>query len=160
MIKKIIISLIFFTTLQANAFEDYIISTNGKLSNILIENNEIVDICPIITIANDKNILMVHPLKEGITCFTVVKNNKEKTTNVINSIMPFDTENCVKYKGNYLAGYSSEKRDTDIKELDNEKLLFTAVLNKEQTILKDDYIFRSVKFELEEYIEIQGGLIR
>ena len=78
MIKKIIISLIFFTTLQANAFEDYIISTNGKLSNILIENNEIVDICPIITIANDKNILMVHPLKEGITCFTVVKNNKEK----------------------------------------------------------------------------------
>ena len=28
------------------------------------------------------------------------KGNKNKTTNVINSIMPFDTENCVKYKAN------------------------------------------------------------
>ena len=46
------------------------------------------------------------------------KNNKEKTTNVINSIMPFDTENCVKYKANYLAGYSSEKRDINISNIE------------------------------------------
>ena len=32
--------------------------------------------------------------------------------------MPFDTENCLKWNANYLKGYSSEKRDTDIKELD------------------------------------------
>jgi hypothetical protein len=34
----------------------------------------------------------------------------DKTTNIINSIMPFDTENCVKWNANYLKGYTSEKR--------------------------------------------------
>ena len=46
------------------------------------------------------------------------KKNKSKTTNVINSIMPFDTENCVKYKANYLAGYTSEKRDINISNIE------------------------------------------
>ncbi len=45
-------------------------------------------------------------------------NSKEKTTNIINSIMPFDTEKCVKYDSNYLKGYTSEKRDTDISQLE------------------------------------------
>lgn len=40
--------------------------------------------------------------------------NNSKTTNIINSIMPFDTENCVHYDPNYLRGYSSERRDTNI----------------------------------------------
>lgn len=40
-----------------------------------------------------------------------------KTTNIINSIMPFDTENCVKWNANYLRGYSSEKRDANIDDL-------------------------------------------
>lgn len=43
--------------------------------------------------------------------------SKEKTNNIINSIMPFDIENCVKYNANYLKGYTSEKRDTNIEEL-------------------------------------------
>ena len=47
------------------------------------------------------------------------KKNKDKTTNVINSIMPFDTENCIKYESNYLAGYTSEKRDININEIEN-----------------------------------------
>ena len=38
-----------------------------------------------------------------------------KTNNVINSIMPFDVENCVKYNSNYLKGYTSERRDTNIR---------------------------------------------
>ena len=42
------------------------------------------------------------------------KRSKERTNNVINAIMPFDTENCVKYKANYLAGFSSEKRDVNV----------------------------------------------
>lgn len=46
------------------------------------------------------------------------KNNKTKTTNIINSIMPFDTENCIKYKANYLAGYTSEKRDVNISNIE------------------------------------------
>ncbi len=43
--------------------------------------------------------------------------SKNKTNNVINSIMPFDTENCVKWNANYLKGYSSEKRDVNINQL-------------------------------------------
>ena len=43
--------------------------------------------------------------------------NKTKTTNIINSIMPFDIENSIKYSANYLSGYTSEKRDTNIDDL-------------------------------------------
>ena len=43
--------------------------------------------------------------------------SQSKTTNIINSIMPFDTENCVKWDSNYLVGYTSEKRDTNINQL-------------------------------------------
>ncbi|MBE7703843.1 MAG: hypothetical protein E7Z89_07330 [Cyanobacteria bacterium SIG28] len=52
--------------------------TKGKLTDIRIENNQIIDVYPIVTIENKKNTLVVHPLKEGITCFTVMKNYKEK----------------------------------------------------------------------------------
>ena len=47
------------------------------------------------------------------------KLNKQsnKTNNVINAIMPFDIENSVKYNANYLKGYTSEKRDTNVDEL-------------------------------------------
>ena len=43
--------------------------------------------------------------------------SSNKTNNVINTIMPFDTENCVRWNANYLRGYSSEKRDTNIVDL-------------------------------------------
>lgn len=44
-------------------------------------------------------------------------NDNNKTTNIINAIMPFDVENAVKWDSNYLKGYSSEKRDTNIEQL-------------------------------------------
>ena len=43
--------------------------------------------------------------------------DKAKTNNIINAIMPFDTENCIKYNANYLRGYTSEKRDTNTSQL-------------------------------------------
>ena len=46
-----------------------------------------------------------------------LNNSSNKTNNVINAIMPFDLENCVKFNANYLKGYSSEKRDTNIDDL-------------------------------------------
>jgi len=46
-----------------------------------------------------------------------LKNSNSKTNNIINSIMPFDTENCVKWNPNYLKGFSSEKRDTNVEDL-------------------------------------------
>src|SRR5690625_4800918 len=36
------------------------------------------------------------------------------TNNVINAIMPFDVHNSVRYDSNYIAGFSSERRDTNI----------------------------------------------
>lgn len=44
-------------------------------------------------------------------------SSSSQTNNVINAIMPFDIENCVKYNSNYLKGYTSEKRDTNIEQL-------------------------------------------
>lgn len=46
-----------------------------------------------------------------------LNKSSNKTTNVINAIMPFDIENSVKWNANYLKGYSSEKRDTNIEVL-------------------------------------------
>ena len=76
---KIAIPLIFL--LSANtvfAFQDCIIESDGKLTDISIENNTIVDVCPIFTIMNEKNTLYVHPLKEGKTRICVLKNGKQK----------------------------------------------------------------------------------
>lgn len=42
---------------------------------------------------------------------------KDKTNNIINSIMPFDTENSVEWDANYLRNYTSEKRDVDVDSL-------------------------------------------
>jgi len=36
------------------------------------------------------------------------------TNNVINTILPFDTENAVKWNANYLNGFTSEKRDQNV----------------------------------------------
>lgn len=46
-----------------------------------------------------------------------LQKQSNKTNNIINSIMPFDIENSVKYNANYLKGYTSEKRDTNIDDL-------------------------------------------
>ena len=80
MIKKFLIIFLFILSsiIKTYAFEDVIITTKGKLTDIRIENNQIVDIYPLITIANEKNTLIVHPLAVGQTCFTVMKNEKEK----------------------------------------------------------------------------------
>ena len=44
-------------------------------------------------------------------------NASDKTNNIINSIMPFDVENSLKWNANYLKGYTSEKRDTNVEQL-------------------------------------------
>lgn len=43
--------------------------------------------------------------------------SRKETNNVINALMPFDVENSVAYDSNYLRGFTSERRDTDIQEL-------------------------------------------
>ncbi|MCL2438201.1 MAG: TFIIB-type zinc ribbon-containing protein [Coriobacteriia bacterium] len=43
--------------------------------------------------------------------------SSNRTNNIINAIMPFDTENCVAWNANYLKGYASEKRDANVDDL-------------------------------------------
>ncbi len=45
------------------------------------------------------------------------QDSDTKTTNIINSIMPFDVENVVKWDANYIKGFTSEKRDVNYEEL-------------------------------------------
>lgn len=45
--------------------------------------------------------------------------NTNKTNNIINSLMPFDTDNCVKYNSNFIRGFQSERRDLNVDTLSN-----------------------------------------
>lgn len=75
---KKIVFLLCLLILPAQAFEDCVISTDEKLTDISIEQNDIIDVYPIFTIMNEKNTLFVHPLKPGKTRFCVLKNGKQK----------------------------------------------------------------------------------
>ena len=77
--KKILLTaLSLIISFPVFAFEDCIISTDGKLTDIKIQHNDVIDVFPLITITNDKNTLIVHPLKTGNTKFSVIKNNKDR----------------------------------------------------------------------------------
>ncbi|NDK39057.1 TFIIB-type zinc ribbon-containing protein [Pseudoxanthomonas gei] len=39
------------------------------------------------------------------------------TNNIINTILPFDTKNAVKWNASYLSGFSSERRNSDVEQL-------------------------------------------
>ena len=45
------------------------------------------------------------------------QNADANTNNIINAVMPFDVENSVRYDSNYIAGFSSERRDSNIEEV-------------------------------------------
>ena len=82
-------------------------------------------------------------------------NSKEKTNNIINSIMPFDTENCVKWDSNYIKGYTSEKRDTnvtDLKGLVTEQCKDVARFSANKTL---EFYDRGVRWDVED-LEIKG----
>ena len=44
-------------------------------------------------------------------------DTKTNTNNIINTILPFDTKNAVKWNASYLSGFTSEKRNTDVERL-------------------------------------------
>lgn len=41
----------------------------------------------------------------------------ENTNNIVNSILPFDTKNAVRWNASYLVGFTSEKRDMNVEAL-------------------------------------------
>jgi DNA-directed RNA polymerase subunit RPC12/RpoP len=44
-------------------------------------------------------------------------DTRRNTNNIINTILPFDTKNAVKWNASYLSGFSSEKRNRDVEHL-------------------------------------------
>lgn len=47
----------------------------------------------------------------------LVRDSSEKTNNIINAILPFDTENCIPFQAEYMKGFSSERRDVNVDHL-------------------------------------------
>ncbi len=79
---------------------------------------------------------------------------KNKTNNVVNAILPFDTENCIPFKANYLIGYSTEKRDLNIKDLEEKVSIQIGDICR-LAINKDLKFFdRGIKWEKEEIKDV------
>jgi DNA-directed RNA polymerase subunit RPC12/RpoP len=77
------------------------------------------------------------------------------TNNIINTILPFDTKNAVKWNASYLAGFSSEKRDRDVEHLRprlEDQLLSIARCEVEASVGRYD---RGVRWERER-LDVHG----
>jgi DNA-directed RNA polymerase subunit RPC12/RpoP len=76
-------------------------------------------------------------------------DTKTNTNNIINTILPFDTKNAVKWNASYLNGVSSEKRDMDVERLRprlQDELLSIARCQVEKSMQRFD---RGVRWEQE-----------
>jgi hypothetical protein len=77
------------------------------------------------------------------------------TNNIINTILPFDTKNAVKWNASYLRGCSSEKRDLDVSQLQPrlaDQLQSIARAQVEDSVSRYD---RGVRWE-QEGIDVRG----
>jgi hypothetical protein len=77
------------------------------------------------------------------------------TNNIINTILPFDTKNAVKWNASYLAGHTSEKRDRDVEHLRprlEDQLLSIARAQVEASVNRYD---RGVRWE-QERLDVHG----
>lgn len=83
------------------------------------------------------------------------KKDEMQTNNIINSIMPFDTEKCVEFQSNYLVGYTSEKRDISIPELDSSVKKQINDIARHAINYDLKYYDRGVKWDVEE-VKIMG----
>lgn len=82
-------------------------------------------------------------------------DTKTNTNNIINTILPFDTKNAVKWNASYLTGVSSEKRDLDVEKLRprlEDELLSIARAQVEKTVNRYD---RGVRWEAER-LDVHG----
>jgi Zn finger protein HypA/HybF involved in hydrogenase expression len=77
------------------------------------------------------------------------------TNNIINTILPFDTKNAVKWNASFLVGFSSEKRDRDVEHLRprlEDQLLSIARAKLEPSV---DRYGRGVRWE-QEGLDVHG----
>jgi hypothetical protein len=77
------------------------------------------------------------------------------TNNIINTILPFDTKNAVKWNASYLSGFTSEKRNQDVEHLRprlEDQLLSIARAQVEASVRRYD---RGVRWE-QEKLDVHG----
>ncbi|WEN13812.1 TFIIB-type zinc ribbon-containing protein [Rhodanobacter sp. AS-Z3] len=82
-------------------------------------------------------------------------DTRANTNNIINTILPFDTKNAVKWNASYLAGITSEKRDMDVEKLRprlEDELLSIARAQVEKSVSRFD---RGVRWE-QEQLSVHG----
>ncbi len=77
------------------------------------------------------------------------------TNNIINTILPFDTENAVKWNASYLTGFTSEKRDQDVTHLHPELQDQMLSIARAQLVSSVDRYDRGVRWEREK-LEVHG----
>lgn len=81
---------------------------------------------------------------------------KANTNNIINTILPFDTKNALKWNASYLLGFSSEKRNLDVEKMKprlEDQLLSIARSQVEGSVRRYD---RGVRWETEQ-VEVHGS---
>ncbi len=82
-------------------------------------------------------------------------DTRTNTNNIINTILPFDTKNAVKWNSSYLMGVTSEKRDNDVEKLRprlEDQLLSIARAQVEKSVSPYD---RGVRWE-QERLDVHG----
>jgi hypothetical protein len=82
-------------------------------------------------------------------------DTKTNTNNIINTILPFDTKNAVKWNASYLSGFTSEKRNTDVERLRprlEDQLLSVGRAQVEKSVGRYD---RGVRWE-QERLSVHG----
>ena len=83
-------------------------------------------------------------------------DTKVNTNNIINTILPFDTKNAVKWNASYLRGCSSEKRDLNVTHLQpqlEDRLMSIARCQVEDSARRYD---RGVRWE-QESLDVHGS---
>ncbi|KAF1707488.1 TFIIB-type zinc ribbon-containing protein [Pseudoxanthomonas sacheonensis] len=82
-------------------------------------------------------------------------DTKTNTNNIINTILPFDTKNAVKWNASYLSGFTSEKRNSDVEHLRprlEDQLLSVGRAQVEASVRRYD---RGVRWE-QERLDVHG----
>lgn len=74
--KWLILTILSLLSLQAQAFEEVVVSSNAKLTDIKIKDNSIINVYPLVTIMNEKNTLFFEPLGIGNTEVCILKDEK------------------------------------------------------------------------------------
>lgn len=94
--------------------------------------------------------LAVNGLTVESSADKIQTNSSDKTNNIINAIMPFDTENAVEFNSSYLRNYTSEKRTLNvekIKPMVDEQLKDIARIKAKDSIKKYD---RGVRWDTQD----------